>query len=327
LVDVLKRVARLGLLAALLWAAPAHAEETRQAPSVEEEVALSLFQSGLEAAEAADWNKALDLFSRSRHVIETPACVLNIALVKVRLGRFAAALRDLQRHEELIAASANDEARDRAAQIRTEIGSFIAWLTVRPLPPGGSVEVEGEGRYVATGSELRVPLDPGKARLSVEAPGYVPEVLSIEVTRGQELSAHLNLRPQPAPFVAPSAQGPVRAPPPPRATQRSPQSTAITMSPNRARRVMIPLGATMTGAGAITGVLTFLITYVRGSVGSSGLKRDEYDRLVTANTVGWSAFAVGGVLTVVGVLLPRATKSRGISPRPTLGSAGLTWGF
>jgi hypothetical protein len=182
--------------AALLWLALAAlpAQAQRSPSSRTEQEARTLFQSGLAAASEERWADALELFRRSRALVERPSVLYNEAQVLVRLGRFVEARASLRAFQAASGASTDEErARlERARALLTEIEAQIATLVVRVDPPGAILEVDGEPS-ATTGPIRTLELDPGRHAITVRAQGRDPRSFTVALLSGTRSSETVTL--------------------------------------------------------------------------------------------------------------------------------------
>lgn len=182
--------ALLASLLAVLLAGPvllttaAHAQRSAR-PSAREQEARTLFQSGLDAASEERWADALELFRRSRAIVERPSVLYNEAQVLVHLGRFVEARSALRAFEAASTATTAEERTriERARALTAEIDAQIATLVVRVDPADASIEVDGETSALS-GPVRTLELDPGRHAITVRAEGRDARSFTVALLSG-----------------------------------------------------------------------------------------------------------------------------------------------
>ena len=87
----MSRAARIhvALVPVVLWLAAG-----AQAQPAEDSEGRALFRRGVEAADAGDWDAALEAFHGAYERLREPSVLLNLASSEVRAGRLVAAVHD-----------------------------------------------------------------------------------------------------------------------------------------------------------------------------------------------------------------------------------------
>lgn len=180
----LRSVASCLVVFAALVVVPAHAQRTPR-PAAHEQEARTLFQSGLEAASEERWADALELFRRSRAIVERPSVLYNEAQVLVHLGRFVEARSALRAFEAASSASSAEERTrvERARELMREIEAQIATLVVRVDPASAIVEVDGAASALS-GPVRTLELDPGRHAITVRAQGRDARSFTVALLSG-----------------------------------------------------------------------------------------------------------------------------------------------
>lgn len=167
---------RLGLClatAAVFFSQPVQAQSVTRSPA--EIQAQSLFEAGLDAAEAEHWGEAVDLFRRSLQLVERPNTLFNLGVALISAGKPVEAKAVLERY---LRVSSIEQDRQAAARIHlAEAEHAIGHLQLAVEPANAEVRIDGQ--VVVPGL---VDLDPGEHRLSVRRARY--ESLEENITIG-----------------------------------------------------------------------------------------------------------------------------------------------
>ena len=164
-----------------------------------------LFNQGREAMERRDYDAACQRFRESEAIDAAPGTKLNLADCEEKRGRLATAWelfravpRDLpesdERHGIALGRAAALEKRLPTLSLRLASGA-PATTQVRV-----GTAVIGSGSF-----GVALPLDPGKHKLLVEAPGHAPRTIEIELVEAKAQTLE----------VGPGAANKVAGPPPP----------------------------------------------------------------------------------------------------------------
>jgi hypothetical protein len=187
----------------LLLGAPAPAQQ--QDPAAIEREAQQSFQAGVELANRARWSAAEAAFARSSTLKPVAATWLNLAAVRVRLGRVNGALEALDRLDALPPENIAERQRERAAEVRREALALAAKREIQVAPAHASLRLDGS-LISGAGSTRSLLLDPGKHVLTVAADGYVAQEISIDAEPGSEETLELTLAPRPPPPRRPAVK-------------------------------------------------------------------------------------------------------------------------
>jgi tetratricopeptide (TPR) repeat protein len=166
--------------------------------------ARSEFAAGQVSYGAGDFAAAEAHFAKADSLVPSVQARYWRGMSLDQQGKTAAALDlfkavlDTPGHENLGA--------DKVAQVRqrvAELSQAPADLTLNSTPPGASVDVNGTKQPGATPLSLR--LAAGRHRLTLEAPGYAPQVVELAVNPGDNVERTVVLVPStaapPAPVV------------------------------------------------------------------------------------------------------------------------------
>lgn len=168
-------------LAALGASERARAQPTP--PAGDQAEARRLFEEGIRAIDAQQFEQALDLFTRSRAIVERPSTVLNIATVLSRLGRARQSVHEFERYLEVSDPRADRQAREQVRQLMETTRASIARFVLSVTPATAAVTVDGEVMQI--GGELReLQLDPGHHTVTVRAAGHNDQSFEVDLAPG-----------------------------------------------------------------------------------------------------------------------------------------------
>ncbi len=202
---------RASRFAALAFSFSILASGVARAQSEGAAAAEVLFNQGREAMERRDYDAACQRFRESEQIDSAPGTKLNLADCEEKRGRIATAWelfravpRDLPETDERYAI-----AMARAAALEKRLPT----LSLR-LAAGAPATTRVRVGTAAIGSGsfgVALPLDPGKHTLVIEAPGYRPRTIEIELVEGQPQTLD----------VVPGSAIAVPGPPPPTPAERT----------------------------------------------------------------------------------------------------------
>lgn len=274
------------------WAPVARAQD-------QSEAARALFEQGVEASQDERWAEAVELFRRSRAILERPSGVFNTAVALQRMGRVREALIDVERYLEMTTAAARGE-RTRyaqAEQLRAQLRAEVSVLTLVVSPPTARVEVDGRERE-GEGAEREIDLDPGAHAIRVSAEGHGPERLEVRLSAGERDRREITLE-ENAADVGPDPD-PVRDPEP----EPDPEPTTGGGGLGGIGAAGIAIAVLGAGAGVaalVTGLASqdiydSLLVRCPGRVCPAGSEGD----LSTGEALAWTSTVLLGV-TVIGI--------------------------
>lgn len=176
------------------------APPTESAPAPEVE-AQRLFRRGLELGEQDRWSEALELFRRSRALVERPSTLFNIGYALFRLGRFGEAVETFDAYLATPGVETSGLAAE-AARRREEAQRSLATLTLELSPADARVAVDGDPR-TGEGSPRTLALDPGRHVLRASAPDHEEAQLELSVLAAEAVTRSLTLTPIVREVIAP----------------------------------------------------------------------------------------------------------------------------
>jgi hypothetical protein len=324
-----RRVTASALAAALLFGAPAGAQQARDPVAAE-----ALFNSGLTALDQGDWATACEKFRASYTLDPSPGTSINVARCLEQEGKLATAWLEYQTAKKL---NRDTVVESRRAQVDAYATRQIAALeprlprlriVVQSPPPG--LTVERDGVSVASGAlGESLPIDPGTHRIVVRAPGHAEETRDVKTVEGATADVTIVLRPVasvPAPVPPPLFVPP---PPPPREPERGLRGLQI------GGIVVGSVGVAGLAVGAITGAMALSLkadveaacdeeTHTCSEDGSGLDDASTGSTVAAISTVG---FVAGGALLATGIVLlvvggdDGSTTRAGLSADPS--SVGL----
>lgn len=191
---------------------PSPTEQVDPATSSARDEARSEFAAGQVSYGAGDFAAAEAHFTKADSLVPSVQAKYWRAMSLDQQGKTAAAL-------ELFNAVLNTPGyenlgADKVAQVRqraAELSQAPAELTLTSTPPGASVDVNGMKQTGTTPLALR--LAAGRHRITVEAPGYAPQVVELTVGAGEavERSVVLEASTGAPPPAIPAEQAPAPA--------------------------------------------------------------------------------------------------------------------
>lgn len=151
--------------------------------------AQSLFQSGVEMADAERWGEAAEYFRQARAIVERPSIVCNLGVALHHLGETTDAIEALQRcralaEEDAAWGASNRALVERAGRLLDELRPSMGRLTLTLAPETTEVFLDGTP-LEGTGASRTLEVDPGRHHLTLSAAGYVSRTEEISVLSGQ----------------------------------------------------------------------------------------------------------------------------------------------
>jgi hypothetical protein len=188
--------------AALLWAAPAAAQDA---------AAEALFNQGRDLMKQKKFAEACEKFADSHELDPSVGALLNLADCREQNGQIASAWA-AYREAASLARQRNDKKReqtamDKAKKLEGRLSYLIIEVPAETRVDGMILMRNGEPVVSALWDE-KVPVDPGKYVIRVEAPGYEPAEVEVNVeARGGEARAQVPAR-EPPPRPSEGGPGP-----------------------------------------------------------------------------------------------------------------------
>lgn len=179
------------ILALVSTATPASAQDREDTA-----LARSLFQQGLELADAASWSEAADRFRRSLAIRDSAVVSFNLATALTHIGELVEA-------SELLRRAARDEdaptrLREAGRQELRRIEPRIGRLTIELEGPREGVELRlGDRPIPAAGIGVEMPVDPGEHILVATRDGQEVARTGVSIPEGGEATASLTIPPLP----------------------------------------------------------------------------------------------------------------------------------
>lgn len=235
--------------------------ETDEADAQRRTMARDLALQGADAYDQADYETALDRFSRAAALVTAPTLVVMQARALVGLGRWIEAMdkyREARRVPVVADAPEPFHQALRDAELESaQLERRAPRLHVRIDPGATGVSVAVDGKVLPP-ALLNVdhPIDPGVHQLEASAPGEPPFTEQVELQEGQRWEVAIPFR-----AAAPVAEelAPV-APPAPLAPEVSREEVA---QRDGAPAWVAPVSFTLGGAGAATALFGAILAAER----------------------------------------------------------------
>lgn len=144
--------------------------------------------------EDGDAAGALAKFQRAHELSGDPRLLWNMAVCEKELRHYARAARYVASYLETGAGKLSAESRQSAEGTRDALRAFYSELSLEGVPPGSRVSVDGAsvGTAPLTGP---VPVDLGRRRIRVEAPGFEAFEQQLDVPGATPMSLKVTLTP------------------------------------------------------------------------------------------------------------------------------------
>lgn len=173
---MVKRGASLLLLATALITSPVMARRPPVRPTsdpVREAAreARAVYEQGVARASEERWSEALELFQRSRTIVERPGTVFNIAAVLVRLGRAHEAIATLDAFERIANPATEAELLTQAATLRASATASLRHVVIEVMPADAQLSIDGQPRS-ESGASRAITLDPGEHTAELQRDGH-----------------------------------------------------------------------------------------------------------------------------------------------------------
>jgi hypothetical protein len=289
----------------LLCAVTFAAAGVRAAPPPE---AVKLFTQCVADFEAGRVEAARACFLKVYAIYKSPVVLFNLGRTEESLGNLVEAYEAYQSALADTTGTLSAEERTDVQQRTTALAGRIALLKLPALPPGATVQVDGQLRPHSAADGI--PVLPGDHEVRVEAPGMRPWVEKVTALAGGSHELGVNLE----------APRPTPAPPPPRPTPPPPAPTPVAPMPQideSAGSGLRTFGLVLGSAGLaslVTG--TVLGVMAKGKNNDALTHCSPYDSTlcdpegVTLTNQAWNlalgstiALAAGGAALATGVVL------------------------
>jgi len=211
----------LGFAGALSLPNPAAAQD--------ESPAENLFNQGLEAMEAGNYEKGCPAIAESQRLDPRPGTLFTLAECEAKRGRIATAVSRYDEYLLIYASMTPDKqakqyGRDKvAAQQKALLQPHVPQLVLKlpPNAPPGTVVLRDGAVLSEAALGVALPVDPGEHVITTQPPGGVVNEQRIPVATGEKKEVVLDIKlgpepPPPPPSTAlTTAQQPTLPPPPP----------------------------------------------------------------------------------------------------------------
>lgn len=195
----------LTLALVLALASTAAAAHAQAGPEEAERTAAAraLFEEGMRAVDARDWETAADRLRRSQALRSSPVVRFNLALALSELGHFVAASEHLR--AVLLDTEEGSDVHRLASERLEAILPRLGRLRIDVSGPRSTVEVRLDGERVPDALiGVPQPADPGAHRVSIHRADEELGAEDVSVTSGQLATVALVAPPAPTPEEAAS---------------------------------------------------------------------------------------------------------------------------
>lgn len=166
---------------------------------LERATARDAAQTGREAYDAGQYDKAIDSLSRAEQLVHAPTHLLYLARAQAKLGKLVAAHETyLKITRETLppkAPKAFVDAQTAAAQEQPAVDARLPAVTVRVVGVGaGSASIEMDGAALPSAMiGIPLPADPGQHVFKASAPGAVSDPVTVTVAESAKQNVTLSL--------------------------------------------------------------------------------------------------------------------------------------
>lgn len=156
--------------------------------------ARAAYDAGKLLFEDGDATGALAKFQRAHELSGDPRLLWNMAVCEKELRHYARAARYVASYLEAGQGKISAESRQSAEATRDALRAFYSELSLVGVPPGSRVSVDGSsvGTAPLTGP---IPVDLGRRRIRVEAPGFEVFEQQLDVPGATPMSMKVALTP------------------------------------------------------------------------------------------------------------------------------------
>jgi tetratricopeptide (TPR) repeat protein len=176
---MVRRTLGLLVLASALVTHPVAAQRRPAAADASSREARTIYEAGVARSSEERWAEALELFQRSRALVERPSTVFNIAAVLVRLGRAQEALQTLDAFERIANPSADATLLTQAQTLRASATASLRHIVIEVSPADAQLSINGQLQS-ETGASRSLTLDPGEHTAELQRDGYETTRLVLE---------------------------------------------------------------------------------------------------------------------------------------------------
>jgi len=158
--------------------------------------ARALFEEGMRAVDAGDWQAAVDRLRRSHELRPSPVVRYNLALALIEVGGFVAASEHLR--AVMRATGEGTEAHRIASERLEAILPRLGRLLIAVTGASETVETRLDGGVVPDALVgVPQPADPGRHRVSIHRDGQELGAAEVTVESGRQASVALEAPPPP----------------------------------------------------------------------------------------------------------------------------------
>lgn len=203
-------LALAGSLAAQAEAPPAAPSEPTPAPTPSEPtpaptpseraLAREVFEQGVAAVKAGQWDAAYTSFRRAYALTQDPRILMNLAAAQKKTGRLVEAQESYRTLRAQARAAGLADQSAAIERLITELQASLSrvLISVAGLEPGDEVRLDDVPVSAAVvGSSM--PVDPGSRTVSVRRAGVVVAERELQLREGETREVRLDARPLPPP--------------------------------------------------------------------------------------------------------------------------------
>lgn len=153
--------------------------------------ARRLFEQGIERADQERWGEAVELFRRSRAIVERPSTIFNLGNALFRLARYQDAIRAFEDYLR-VAGPAEEDQRVSAQQLIATARRSLSTLALDVSPADAVVRVDGQIAD-GTGASRELAIDPGEHTIVVSATGRREATSRVALLPGARVAQRIDL--------------------------------------------------------------------------------------------------------------------------------------
>ena len=271
------------------------------------------FINGREYYDRGQYKDAIEEFEKAYRLDQKPLLLYNIAQAYEKLGKLKKSVEYLRQFLE------EDTKKEDTASVENKITNLEAriqktGITVMSSEDGTDVYVDDQ-KVGVTPIPGVIPLDEGMHRIRLSKPGFKDFAMNTGVSTGYAVPVDAKLEPADDAYVSAKPAGPIVAkkdptePPPPAPIE--PPKQPVSDTPTKDKKKIHALDVVpwvIAGVGAVTAIVGL------GVIGGIALSKDDHDRAVVADIVGWTGVGLAAAGTAWGIVRIVTKKKRGAQP-------------
>jgi hypothetical protein len=293
--------------------------------------ARALFEQARALVKAKDYAAACPKFEAANRLYVSPGTLLNLGDCHEHLGQTASAWTRFGEAASVAARTGRGETAAEARRRQRAVEPLLMHVVIRVSAPVPSLVVERDGMAISEAAwGSRLPVDPGKHRLTASASSHEPWSASFDLSRAGETVIidvpALRALPEPSPAQAGAREDRGEA----AGTGEGPASDAALQPSHTWQWLLIGGGA----AVSIGGAALMLVQANRASGAREKNDPELYDSTQTPWTIGLTGAIVGAAAAAAGAAwmlsaTPAESRAFGAAPWIEADAAGLnvrgTW--